>query len=354
MNVNIKKIIQPMISFFAGIAVISVFIFFTSDDFLQSLKYFFLKPFISFWYFSLMIDKTVLLLFSAAGAAFAFKTGNFNLGGEGQIYFAGFLTAVLLKNENALPPFIYFFIVMFIVAVSTGIMGFISGILKTSFAVDELLSSFLISSAIIPAINYLITSPMRDTSGNLLATAPVSKVFLLSKFFPPVNFNAAFFAAIILILVTALFFDKTKSGYRLIISGTAKEFAEFAGFSKKAPPIIGMTVSAVLHSFSGFFAITGSYGLCHLNFSAGMGWSALVASLIAGRNVLALIPAVFLYAWIQTASDAAVMSGNIKFNVSIFLQAAVFLFISANLIFLKPKPILSAFKNKFVTRFISD
>lgn len=329
---NMKKIIQPATAFFAGLIVICILIFFTAEQPLYAINIFFTKPFTSIWHFSSLLDKTSLLLFSAIGAAFAFKTGNFNLGGEGQIYFAGFLTAVLLKNQNSIPPFLYFIFVMLTVAVCTGFLGFISGILKAKFSIDELLTSFLISAAVIPAINYLITIPMRDVSGNLLATAPIAEVFILHKFFIPLGLNFSFVASVFSVFVFAFFFAKTKSGYRLSISGRAKEFSTFAGFSKNAPAIAGMSISAIMHSFSGFFAITGSYGLCHLNFSSGMGWSALVIALIARQNMKSLIPSAFLYAWIQTASDAGVMSGLIKFNASVFLQASIFLFITANFI----------------------
>lgn len=339
---NIKKFIQPALSFFAGMITICIFILLTSPKPFSALNVFFTKPFTSVWYFSLLLEKASLLLFSSIGAAFAFKTGNFNLGGEGQIYFAGFLTAVLLRTENVFPASIYFFVVLIIVMLSTGLLGFVSGILKSKFEIDELLTSFLISAMVIPAVNYLIAIPMRDISGSLLATAPISDFFLLNKLFAPFNFNVSFFWAIVLSFAFVFFFSRTKSGYRFSVSGIAKEFSVFAGFSKTAPSIIGMTVSAVMHSLSGFFAITGTWGLCHLNFSAGMGWSAIVVALIARQNMIALIPVSFLYAWIQSASDAAVMSGKIKINVSIFFQAAVFLFISAN--FISSKGLLKKLK----------
>ena len=66
-----------------------------------------------------------------------------------------------------------------------------------------------------------------------------------------------------------------------------------------------------------------------------MGWAALAIALIAKNSFFAIIPAAFLYSWIQSASDAAVMSGSLVFDTAVFLQAVVFLFISANLLSLR-------------------
>lgn len=313
-----------------GIAVIIILILASAKNPAEALLEFFVKPFSSLWYFGNMLNKTGLFLIAACGALFAFKCGCFNLGGEGQIYFAGFLTSLLLQNKWNCNYYLQFLTVMFLVFILTAFLGMISGVLKNKYNADELLTSFLISSTILPVLHYLISSPMRTISGNLLAMPEISEEFKLYLFIPPSFLNSSFLFAILLAIGLILFFAKTKWGYRLKVSGKAKEFAKFSGFSVSAPPIAGMGISAGLHGFAGFFAITGTFYFCHLGFSSGMGWAALAIALIAKQNFSTVIPAAFLYSWIQSASDAAVMSGTLIFDTAIFLQAAVFFFISAN------------------------
>ncbi len=313
-----------------GIAVIIILILASAKNPAEALLEFFVKPFSSLWYFGNMLNKTGLFLIAACGALFAFKCGCFNLGGEGQIYFAGFLTSLFLQHRWNANCYLQFLLVMFFVFILTSILGIISGVLKNKFNADELLTSFLISSAIVPVLNYLISSPMRTTDGNLLAMPEISEEFKLYLFIPPSSLNSSFIFAIIIAVLLIFFFVKTKWGYRLKVSGKAKEFAKFSGFSVSAPSIAGMGISAGLHGLTGFFAITGTFYFCHLGFPSGMGWAALAIALIAKQNFYAVIPAAFLYSWIQSASDAAVMSGALIFDTAIFLQAAVFFFISAN------------------------
>ncbi len=327
-----KKAVGSAAAFSAGVAVIIGFIIAGSETPAESLFEFFVKPFSSVWHFGNMMNRAGLLLFAAAGSLFALKCGCFNLGGEGQIYFAGFMTSLLLQKPwGVYPPFQFAAAMLAVVFVSAA-FGSLLGFLKLHFNADILLTSFLISAGLIPVIDYMITNPLRDRSGNLLAMPPIANEFGLQNLMPPSFFNISFFVALFTACGFILFFSKTKWGYRLNISGKAFEFSKFAGFSSAAPSIAGMAVSAGMHGLSGFFAVTGTWKVCHLGFSAGMGWAALAAALIAKQNFTALIPAAFLYAWVQSASDAAVMSGNLGFDTAVFLQAAVFFFISAEIL----------------------
>ncbi|EFW38360.1 ABC transporter permease [Treponema phagedenis] len=324
-----KRFLTSVVAFAVGLAVISILILCTAQNPLSTLASFFLKPFYSQWYFGNMLNKMGLLLCASIGAIFALKTGNFNLGGEGQIYIAGLLTAVLLKSSRfsfSLPQFV---LVFFIAGLAAGVFGMFCGLLKIRFGISELLSSFLLSAASLPIIDYLIIGPVRDTSGNLLATAPIENEFFLTQLLPPSYLNGSFVFSIVLCIAVAIFFSRTSAGYRLQTGGKAPEFAFFSGFSVYAPSLWGMFASAFFHGLVGFFAVTGTWHLCHLGFSAGIGWAALAIALIARLNVYALIPASFLYAWVESASDTAVMSGTMQFNTAIFLQASIFLLISA-------------------------
>jgi len=60
-----------------------------------------------------------------------------------------------------------------------------------------------------------------------------------------------------------------------------------------------------------------------------MGWSALAVALIARSNLIAIIPAAILYAWLDTASDMAFLSSNSGFDSTSIVQAIILLVVSA-------------------------
>jgi len=330
MSVGVNKHFQVLFSLAIGILLVCALIVFYSNAPLEALKVFFTINTSSLWHFGNMLDKMGLLLFASVGACFAFKCGLFNLGGEGQIYLSAFLTSIALEHATKLPTILYLTFVLILVSATLVSIGVLIGLLKAFYNIDELITSYLFSSALIPTLNYLIIARMKG--GELLATNRIASSFVMKSILPPSTFNVSFFIALMFCLLVAMFFKRTKIGYHFEVCGKAKEFAIFAGFNQKASVVAGMAFSSFAHALTGFFAIIGTYQLCHLNFSHGLGWAAIVVALMARQNILLLIPATFLTAWLQNASEATVSTGNVSFDVSIFFQGAIFLLISANII----------------------
>lgn len=317
-----------IISLVAGFTVALILLFFTSKTPFNAICSFFAGPFSSTFYLGSMLNTSSILLFASIGIALSFNAGCFNLGGEGQIYIAGFLTAFLLNEFSFLPPFVALIIVFLIVIFTSILVGLFSGLLKVYKNVNELLTSFLLSNSIIPIINYLVCDPLRDQNGTLLALPFIEKSFRLKKIMPPSTLNISFFIALLLVLVVYFWLFKTKSGYVFRTCGKAKEFAYFCGFSPNKTTILGMSLSSAMHGFSGFFAVCGTYYTCHNEFYLGLGWNALSVALMAKSHPLALIPASLIMSYLLTASDTAIISNNLNNDATNIIQGAILLTIS--------------------------
>jgi simple sugar transport system permease protein len=206
-----------------------------------------------------------------------------------------------------------------------GIMGAVSGILKRKFGASELITSFLLSAALTPLGDYLISGPLRDPTGNLLATARFPQNRLLLRLLPPSNLSVSLVFALILVIGGYLFINKTAPGYRFRIAGAAPDFARYGGFRPEAYWTPALLVSGALAGLTGFFAVAGTYGLCHLGFPGGLGWNAIAVALIARNRPLALFPAALIYGWLKAGSDSALLASELSFETVAFIQAAVLL-----------------------------
>jgi simple sugar transport system permease protein len=213
-----------------------------------------------------------------------------------------------------------------------GIMGGFSGLLKKSLGMNELISSFLFSSALIPLADYLITGPLRDKNGNLLALPAFPGNLLLARLLPPSNLSVSFIFALLLIFAGHIFINKTSLGYQFRISGAAPAFARFGGIESEKAWIPAMAVSGALSALAGFFAAAGTYGRCHAGFSGGLGWSAIAVALIARNRPLALLPAALVYGWLKSGSDSAMLAAGLNLETSSFIQAAVLLFATVSFV----------------------
>lgn len=323
----------PLAAFAAALlAIVTVFAL-SADDRGAALSAFFLKPFSSWWYFGNLLNLAALYALAGLGASLALTGGTFNLGGEAQIYLSALAAAVTLNSASATVGPASAMAAGLAAAVLTGaLLGFLPGLLRVLRGTSELLTSFLLSAATVPAVDYLIGGPLRDASKNLLATREIPEALRLLSLAPPSYLNVSFPAAIALAAGIALFLRRTAPGYAFRVSGSAPEFARFAGLPVGAVTLWGMTAAGAFHGAAGFAAVAGTWYRCHQGFSAGMGWSALAAALMARGNPLAVLPAAFLLAWLQSASGAALLSTRLGFDAAALAQAAIFLVVSARLI----------------------
>ena len=291
---------------------------------------FFIGPWSSRWFLGNTLDGIALLLTASLGAAMAFRGGACNLGGEGQIYIGGFAASVvLLAGQGALPAAMMLLLAAAAAMGIGAIMGSFSGFLKKRFGMNEVITSFLLSSALIPPADYLIKGPLRDNAGNLLALPAFSQDRILPRLLPPSNLSVSLVFSLLLILLGHIFINKTYRGYQFRIAGAAPDFARFGGMNPDKAWIPALALSGALSALAGFFAVAGTYGRCHAGFSGGLGWSAIAVALIAGNRPIALLPAAILYGWLKSGSDSALLAVGLKIETASFIQAIILLLATA-------------------------
>ncbi|MDR1929825.1 MAG: ABC transporter permease [Treponema sp.] len=313
----------------AALLIPVVFILTMAENPLKSMAVFFTGPWSSAWFFGNTLDGMALLLTASLGAAFAFRGGCFNLGGEGQIYLGGCAAAaILLLTPEALAGPAALTLAASAALLAGGIMGGFSGLLRRTTGANELITSFLLSAALIPLGDYLISGPLRNPQGNLLGTEKFSSSRLLPRLLPPSALSVSFILAVILVLAGHIFLNRTALGYRFRICGAIPSLALFGGINPEKSWIPGMAVSGALAGLTGFFAAAGTYGMTYQGFSGGLGWTAIAAALIAGNEPLALLQAVFFLGWLKAGSDSALLQAGFGFETASLIQAAA-LFLAA-------------------------
>lgn len=322
----------PLFSFLAAVAVVLVLLLLNSDRPFESLCSFFAVPFSASYYFGTWLNSAALLSFAAVGMCVSFRCSCFNLGGEGQIYLGGFIAAIMLNAFSGVQPFVALTATFLVTVLVSCAIGLLSGLLKIYRNINELLSSFLISSAILPLVDYAVSGPLRDSKGMLLATPFIDKTFRLKSILKPSALNVSFFVVILISVLTGLFLFFTRKGYQLRCTGKAPEFSEYCGFSTEKLYVSSMCFSSVMHGLSGFFAVIGTYYTCHEGFSAGMGWNALSIALIAKSNPFFVLPSALLLAYIITATDCAVLENSMSLNSTFLVQGVVLIVVSAQFI----------------------
>lgn len=273
------------------------------------------------------LNLSSLYMLAGCGALISIKSGDFNLGGEGQIYLGGFISAIILANCR-LPVF---FAILFAVAaafICSAILAAFSAVFKIFRNADFLFTSFIASAAIIPFLDGLISGPARSKTDNLLATPFIPEAVRLSSILEPSPLNASFMIALIFCIGLWFLLNRTAWGRQICILGISPEFSRYAGFACRKLSITSAILSGGLHGLAGAAAILGTYFTCHQGFYSGMGWNAFSATLIAGTNPLALIPSSFLMGFMTTYANRYALFHNFGFDISSLIQAVILFLIA--------------------------
>jgi len=313
----------------AAFFFLALLIFLLSGEPRRALQYLFIGPFSNPYYFGNWINASVPLILTGLGAAVAFQASLFNLGGEGQVYVGG-LSVYLLSLVIA-PGAGVFALPLLIggAALAGAAVAGLSGFFKMRWRTDELISSFLISSALILIVDQLITGPFKDPHTNLMATPVLPRGLSLGRIFPPSSLNGSLFIALALAVLLFFYLYRTHQGYETRLCGVNREFARYGGIPVNRYFLLPLLYSGALHGLAGALAVTGTYGKVLKGFSAGMGWNGIAVALIARNHPLWVIPAALFFAFLESGAKIAMIHTDITLEVSTVAQAVVFFLITS-------------------------
>jgi simple sugar transport system permease protein len=300
-----------------------------SSSFLEALGLFFLGPFGNAYAFGNMLGSCFTLALAGLAASVAFASKNFNLGGEGQIYSGAIATAaacLAFPDGNV--------IIVPIIGLAAGMaagaaLGWLSGALKRGLGVEELISSFLLSAAAAYAGDYLITGPLQDPASNFQSTASLPEAFRFARIMPPSNLSSAAFLVACLIALAAFAMSRTRFGFELRLTGQNREFARYVGVDTGRYATLPMALSGALNGLVGAVLILGTYYKAVKGFSSGLGWTGIAVALVAGNRPAALIPAAFLFAWLDAGAKSVMIGADVTQEIVSVIQAVIFFLVTA-------------------------
>ncbi len=336
-----KKSLGGFFASFTGLALtlilsfglVVVLILFLSKTPGATIYAFFIGPFTNKYYFGNMLNVAVPLVFTGLGMAVAFKSSVFNLGGEGQTYAGGLAVTVVCLALPVANGILGGLLAIAAAAVLSGTIAGLSGYFKMKWNADEMISSFLVSSALMLIVNYFITGPLDDPNNNMLASLPLAKQYGMLGLFPPSKLNISAFFAIAGAVIVFLFMNRSHVGYEMRMCGLNREFARYGGINVSKYLVLPMILSGALHGIGGGLMVLGTYHVLYEGFSFGMGWNGIAVALIAKNNPLGVLPAALLFAYLDAGAKSAMLNGDVTFEIASIAQSFIFYFVTAQALY---------------------
>ncbi|MDO5725287.1 MAG: ABC transporter permease [Tissierellia bacterium] len=310
-------------------------------------------------YISWVIIKAVPIIMTGISVAFAFKTGLFNIGAEGQ-YTMGAIGAVIAGVYLDLPPILHVLFVLIFGIIFGGIWGALVGYFKAKFKVHEVISSIMLNWIAFYFNNFILDFswfrlPESESSYYIKESASIKlfqnwkaseagrEVIANNKLIKdilstPVNLGIVF--AILVAFAMWYILKHTTTGYQLKAVGYNRDAAEYGGINIRKNIVFAMMISGALSGLAGALQVAGVSGnVFVLPSQLGYGFDGIAVSLIAGNSPIACIFSGLFY--------SALMYGGGKLNSALKTPSEIInIILGIIVLFISMPKIVSVFKEK--------
>ncbi len=327
-----QSLLPSVVAVAIGVAVAVGLLVVGSRDPAQSLRAYFVSPFSNRFFFGNMLSSSGYLLVAAIGIIVAFRAGLYNLGGDGQIYVGALVATYVALAMPGLPAPVGTLVLLTASAATGALMAAASGAAKHLWDAPEIITSYLLSAALIPVADYAIAGPLRDPSRSLLASARIPSAYRLSRLLPPSELNTSALVAIALAIALFAWIERTTRGYELRMTGMNRDFAAYVGISRAGYTIGALAVSGALHGLSGGLMIAGTFHAAVSGFSLGIGWNAIAVALVARLDPLLAIGSALLFGYLEAGARTAMLQTDFTFQLGMVVQAVILFFVTGSVL----------------------
>ncbi|WEG11562.1 ABC transporter permease [Pullulanibacillus sp. KACC 23026] len=291
----------------------------------------FLNP----YYFGETIVSMIPLVLTGLSVAFAFRTGLFNIGVEGQLL-VGWLTACALGVEFAhLPKVILIPFCIIGSAVTGGIWGYIPGFLKARFHVHEVITTIMMNYIALYTTNAIIRRFLY-VSGEHTPEVPTSASLsspFLSNLTQGSRLNWGFVVAVIGALLMWFLLWRTTKGFEVRAVGFNPHASRYAGMNVERNMSFSFGVSGAYGGVAGAMIGLGVYHYMTINADfTGLGFNGIAVALLGMNTSLGVVLGALLFAVLQTGQVSMQSMGIPTDLIQIIMSLIIFFVASSYLI----------------------
>jgi ABC-type uncharacterized transport system permease subunit len=245
------------------------------------------------------------LMLTGLSFAFATKCSVFNIGAEGQLYLGAiFATWIGLKFSN-LPIWILIPLVILAGFVGGGLWGFIPGILKAKYSVNEIVLTVMLTEIAIQLVSWITRGPMLDPqSYGIPQTAQLGESARLPLLLKGTRLHSGFLIALLCVVIIQILLTRTSFGFRIQAVGFNSRSAKYAGMNIVSSITLAMLISGGLAGIAGAIEVAGVHYRLMDGISPGYGFTGIVVSLLGKGNPFGVATSAILFSALQSGVDA--------------------------------------------------
>ena len=289
-------------------------------------------------------------IFTGLAVAVAFHAGLFNIGGEGQAYFAGLGATIVGLSFEFLPWPLLIPLAILASALFGAFWGFVPGYLQAKrgshIVITTIMFNFIASSLMVYIINYWLRPVGKmavesraigsfdfqafDLTGAYIPSFRELTLAIFGYRLPSTPLNPTFFLALAVAWGVWYFLWRTKLGYEVRAVGANTDAAIYAGIRPQKIIMVAMAISGGL---AGLLAVNEVMGAQHrlvLEYVQGAGFVGIAVALMGRSHPVGIVLAALLFGLLyQGGTELSFAKPEINRDMIVVIQGLVILFMGA-------------------------
>lgn len=322
-----EAIVIPLAAICVGLLIFSLFLLVQGKSPLQFFELMWRGGFGSWFSIENTLSRAAPLLLAALCVAVPARLGLVVIGGEGAIVLGGVAAAALGATLSGAPSVLAIILMAIAGMIAGGLWIGAAGALRHYRAVNETISSLLMSYIAIAIMNHLVEGPLRDPASlNKPSTETLADGLRIGNI-PGTDVHWGLVIGVIACILAWVLIEKTRWGFSARIAGGNMRAAQIQGIPV-GPLIIGFTALAgAFAGLAGMIEVSAVQGNANASIAAGYGFTGILVAFLARHNPLAIIPVAVLLGGIYASGGLIQRRMDMPDATVLVLQGILFIVI---------------------------
>ncbi|WP_153720378.1 ABC transporter permease [Sporosarcina cascadiensis] len=272
-------------------------------------------------------------ILAGLAVAFAFRTGLFNIGVEGQLI-VGWFAAAYVGMAFELPKIIHLPLALLAAAAAGAFWAFIPGILRATLKVHEVIVTIMMNYIALHVVNALIKTL---SGGGFKLERIHQSASLRSDFLSNLTdfstLHYGIFVALAMVVVMWFILEKTKTGFELKSVGFNDHASRYAGMSVNKNIVLAMVISGAFAGLGGAMEALGTFGnMSSMGGFTGIGFDGIAVALLGANTPLGVIFGATLFGSLKYGANNMPNAAGIPVEIVSIIIALVIFFVACGYI----------------------
>lgn len=326
-KINPFSIILPVVSVFTALVVGALIIGVQHINPLEAYYYLFRGAFGNRGAFGETMVKAIPLIFTGLAVTFAYRTGVFNIGAEGQFLIGALCGIWVSIRFSFLPGGLLLALILLAGTLGGFLWGIIPGWLKARKRINEIINTILMNYIALQLVSFAITGPLKEPPGYNPQTPAIKESARLARLVLGTRLHAGLIIALLLAACIYYVLFKTAFGFQLRAVGLNRDGAAYGGISVQRNIMLALALSGAAAGLGGAVELAGIQYRLIEGFGVGYGFDGIAVALIGQLHPVGVILSAFLFGVLRTGANTMQRTLGIPASVVDIIQALVIFFV---------------------------